>query len=188
MSSSWHLRYFAGLLLSVAIAPCLRADEDFTPEQKKFFDIPEATWKLQAGPMTPADLPQDLRPLALQAARRVKDQPPEESLKGAAIDLNGDGSKEYFIETVGGGSGGPMYSLFSRIDGAWKVIFTFQGSFQAIPGRDKWPEAASISRGGGGHYARCRAHLQNRKYEIYRIDRYHDGEITREEVKPSAGE
>jgi hypothetical protein len=99
---------------------------------------------------------------------------------GYALDLNGDGSQEYFVKTSGGGSGGPAYILVGkyRDRGGWKTLCDFQGVFHVLKAEEKsWPKLVAISKGGGGNFCKRHFEFENGAYVETLRENFRNGKI-----------
>jgi hypothetical protein len=99
---------------------------------------------------------------------------------GYALDLNKDGRNEYFIENIGGGSGGPAFFVLAEEDNAWKIVLSFQGGFYVMPAKQGWSRIIAISRGGGENYVKLHYRFEGGAYRATLIERYERGVITKE--------
>ena len=177
------MKLFLSLLF--LFSACSFVSADPTPEEENFISVPEAI----------ADSMVSLRPEQFATRAFTKklqealngwsgffnlegDLP--EKLTGYSADLNGDGKKEYFFKTNGGGSGGPAYLAMAEIKGEWSVIADFQGHFCFLEKKNGWNPIVYRSRGGAGHWIKVQLEFFNNSYREVWIDRYNDGEITHE--------
>lgn len=108
------------------------------------------------------------------------------TFQGYRLDLNKDGQKEYFIETIYGGSGGPAFMVLACIRDKWSVILDFQGGFGVVPTTAEWPKIVSTSRGGGGTYAKLHFEFEAGQYRETIHEAYIRGTITRKIIPKAA--
>jgi hypothetical protein len=170
-----------------ALLPMAQADP--TPEEEKFMAV-EGSSKFYPGTGARA-FPHTALPEPVVAILSGQHWKPDGSVPeifhGHSIDLNKDGSPEYFIKTIGGGSGGSAYIVIGQVGGEWKMLCDFQGSFHVIGKKAKaWPRLVSVSRGGGGNFCKRHFGFENGVYVETLRENYKQGEIIRK-VRPGSG-
>lgn len=105
------------------------------------------------------------------------------SFVGYAIDLNKDGTNEYFMETIHGGSGGPAFVVLAQEQGSWREVLNFQGGFHLVPSTGTWPKIVSYTRGGGGNFTKLTFEFMETGYQQMIRETYRRGAITRSEMR-----
>jgi len=100
------------------------------------------------------------------------------------VDLNADKSPEYFAKTFMGGSGGPLYLVFSKVNGTWKCIGE-SGNFQLLPKKNGWHPIVSFGRSGPYHFKHF-YEFQNGRYHHIETHEILDGKVTK--IKQNATE
>lgn len=114
--------------------------------------VPESKYEPQ--PVPTATLPNLLRE-ALLAQDEFSHG--TEKLPGtlcvARIDLNGDGSPEYIVDSNQSYSGGTAHLVFERLKNGYESIAYFQGGFHLAARVNGYYQICGIGRGGGGHFS-----------------------------------
>ena len=158
----------------------LSATADPSPAAEKFLQV-EGSEKYYRGTdetrFERADLPEEVTSL-LGKQHWKEDGSIPEAFHGYKIDLNKDGSPEYFIETIGGGSGGPAFLVIGQVEGQWKALFDFQGGFHVLKAEEKsWPKVIAISKGGGGNFCKQRFEFEKGVYVEALRENFKDGKV-----------
>jgi hypothetical protein len=143
----------ARLLIVLSLTATLRADP--TPEEEAFLRVPGAISPTQVHQTFRAgDLPAGMIAILQQYEWGVSGDGILTEFHGFTLDLNHDAKPEYFIATIYGGSDGPDYMILTQGRHSWWVISGFQGSLHVFPSKRGWPRLVTISRGGGGNWAK----------------------------------
>jgi hypothetical protein len=174
-------RFTSLALVSFWVATFIHADP--SAEEKAFIATPGAQrLSIECRTVKAADLPHGL----LEEIRRYdafSDHGNEASeFLIFPFDLNQDGKNEYFVcGRQGGGSGGPYYQVFAEIDSHWQSIAVLGGIVFVWPAhRGEWPKLASVTRGGGGIWAKTHHEFKKHQYEDVLLEHYDQGTITKE--------
>lgn len=100
------------------------------------------------------------------------------------VDLNSDKKPEYFALTQMGGSGGPLYLIFTQVDGAWKNMGD-AGNFCLLPLKNGWHPLVSFGRSGPYYFK----HFYEYKDGCYQHTETHeilDGKVTQTKIEKAA--
>lgn len=92
------------------------------------------------------------------------------------VDLNNDGRKEYFTRTSMGGSGGPLYLIFTKTEGDWQYIGE-SSNFVLLPKKSGWHPIVSFGR-SGPYYFKSFREYRSGKYQCVEIHEILDGKIS----------
>jgi hypothetical protein len=98
------------------------------------------------------------------------------------IDLNGDGSLEYIVDSHQRYSGGAMHVIFERRKRSYQSIGTFQGGFDLAARVNGYYQICGWSRIGAGyfdHYILRFIRGEYREYKLYEVHQRADGIIVR---------
>lgn len=106
-----------------------------------------------------------------------------EEYVGFAHDLNGDGEKEFFIETPLGGSGGPHFTVVSCREGKWTEIASFQGGFHLLRAKDGWLPIVGYARGGSDSYHKFRLEFSDGIYREVWSAMITDGRVIEKKIE-----
>lgn len=168
------------LLVGALLATLARADPVW-PGEDRFLVVPGASAvDLTLRGIPAAGLPPALRVELARYDWGTPDGMAPAEFRAGMLDLDHDGSAEYFIrQPAGSGSGGSCYIVLSRVGGEWRRILWFQGVLQVFPATAGWPRLIYLTHGGGGIWARTYAEFRNGRYEDTVIERYERGTITR---------
>jgi hypothetical protein len=179
------LKSIAALTMFLVSSACA----DPTEDEEKFLKIEGADPSYRVREMETfkkADLPAGIIELMQGYDWGSADGSLPATFQGYRLDLNKDGQKEYFIETIYGGSGGPAFMVLARIRDKWSVILDFQGGFGIVPTSTEWPEIVSTSRGGGGTYAKLHFEFEVGRYRETIRESYVRGTITKKVIPKAA--
>lgn len=158
---------------------------DPNEDEQKFLTIEGASPKFyptKAEMFLKADLPKGLVSILAGHDWGRDDGKLPESFIGYSMDLNSDGKKEYFIENIYGGSGGPAFFVLTQIQDTWKIILDFQGGFGVIPVEGGWPKIVCTGRGGGGHWSKTHYVFHRGSYHPTLHEGYARGTITKKPI------
>ena len=100
------------------------------------------------------------------------------------VDLNSDGSPEYFANTYLGGTGGLSYLVFAKVGDRWQCIGE-SSQFQLLPKKDGWHPIVSFGRSGPVYFK----HFQEFREGRYRPVETHeilDGKVTKKKIENGA--
>jgi len=97
------------------------------------------------------------------------------------VDLNGDKSPEYFAKTLMGGSGGPLYLVFSKVNGTWKCIGE-SGYFRLLPKKNGWHPIVSFGR-SGPYYFKHFYEFRDGRYRHVETHEILDGKVTKTKIE-----
>jgi hypothetical protein len=157
------------------------AHADPTPEEEKFLAVEGSERSYGGRDETKFErdaLPDEVRAL-LGKQHWKSDGSIPDAFYGYAIDLNKDGSPEYFIKTIWGGSGGSAFIAIGQVEGTWKTLLDFQGLFHVIGQKGQaWPRLVSTSRGGGNNFCKRHFELEGDLYVEVLRENYRRGTIT----------
>src|SRR5688572_1061348 len=148
------MRAIRYVLLTIGCAVTVYADPN--AEEQTFLTVPGAAWRYDNGVprvFQQTDLPAQLR-TELEGYDWGTDETPKQ-FHGFTLDLNKDGKKEYFIETIYGGSGGPAYLIFTSTGKGWRLIGDYQGVIHVMRAGRGWPAFIVTGRGGGGNFSKA---------------------------------
>ena len=144
------------MIVSVVVTTTAQSFANGGPEADNFISVPEAvftSYPMMDEVISSASLPSELRSILQRFGAWLPEYKVPEKVRGFRLDLNGDKSSEYFLETSMGGSGGPHYLVGSMWNGDWDIIHNFQGGFHLLPMKAGWHPIVGIS-------PRWRRHLQ----------------------------
>jgi len=110
-----------------------------------------------------------------------------EDYVGFTHDLNGDGQKEYFVETPLGGSGGPYFTVVTLRDGKWVEIASFQGGFHLLRVKNGWLPIVGSARGGADNYYKFRLEMHDGVYREVWAANFSGGKITEKKIEQGRG-
>jgi len=160
-----------------------RADESW-PSQYEFLTINGAQRITpRNGIPVLSTVPKTLRNTLAHYYFGTDDEKTPNQLRGFTFDLHKDGQDEYFIyNPAASGSGGAFYYIFRFSEGSWHCIYQFGGSLHMFPTPKGWPHLVTISRGGGGMWAKTYSEFKNGKYQDTFIEHYERGTITWEKA------
>ena len=166
------------------LVPTILLFADPTAEEEAFLRVPHAVSPKQADHVFDASaLPPAMSDVLSGYDWRTRGGALPPQFHGFTFDLNKDGRPEYFIRTIYGGSGGPDYIILTQSDEhTWRAIGGFQGGLRVIDTAAGWPELVTISRGGGGVWAKTHQIFRDGKYVPVFIEHYHRGVVTQEQV------
>lgn len=172
-------------LLLICLSAAMICHADPNEDEQKFLTIEGASPKFypnKAEMFLKADLPKGLVSILAGHDWGRDDGKLPESFIGYSMDLNGDGKKEYFIESIYGGSGGPAFFVLTQIQDTWKIILDFQGGFGVIPVEGGWPKIVCTGRGGGGNWSKTHYVFHRGSYHPTLHEGYARGTITKKPI------
>lgn len=140
------------------------------PKEERFkrWSFPNGLWQVVEGYFTPYGINR-------------------EEYVGFTHDLNGDGQKEYFIETPLGGSGGPHFTVVSLRQSEWVEIASFQGGFHLLRGKNGWLPIVGYARGGADNYYKFRLEFRDGAYHEVWAANFTGGKITEKKIEQGRG-
>ena len=150
------------ILLSCVVTAAAEPKEPELPKSV----VPES--KLQRASIETAKLPKLLREalLAEDEFSQGTDKLPE-TLFVSRIDLNGDGSLEYIVESRQSYSGGTAHVVFERRKNNYESIGYFQGGFHLAARANGYYQICGTSRGGGGNFTYYVLRFARGEYRTY---------------------
>ena len=172
------------LLLS-CLSAVMICHADPNEDEQKFLTIEGASSKFRPTKkekFLKAELPKDVVSILAGHDWGRDDGKLPESFIGYSMDLNSDGKKEYFIENIYGGSGGPAFFVLTQMQGSWKIILDFQGGFGVIPVEGGWPKIVCTGRGGGGVWSKTHYVFHRGSYHPTLHEGYARGAITKKQI------
>ncbi len=92
------------------------------------------------------------------------------------VDLNSDQSPEFFAKTFMGGSGGPLYLIFSKTGEHWEYIGE-SGNFKLLPKKNGWHPIVSFGR-SGQHYFKHFSEYRDGLYSPTETHEILNGKVT----------
>jgi hypothetical protein len=156
---------FLFLLLSIGTAIA-------TPKEPELPDsvVPEIKYEPQ--PVATGTLPKLLRDalLAHDEFSQGTDKLPD-MLRVARIDLNGDGSPEYIVDSNQPYSGGTAHIIFERQKSGYESIAYFQGGFHLAARVNGYYQICGIGRGGGGNFSYYVLRYRRGEYCVHKVTR-----------------
>ena len=163
--------------LHVLVLSAAAACADPSPEAEAFLAVPDAVWewRLPSQDFKVADLPDALVKLA--GPTLGIDGEAQTSFSGFALDLNGDKSSEYFLQSQLGGSGGPHFFIYGKSGGTWANIGDLQGGFHLLKPIEGWKPILGFSRGGGDSFAKYRLEFNGERYSEVWLAHFDAGQI-----------
>lgn len=173
--------------LALGLSFAVTAYGDPTAEEEAFLSVSGAEWRYTN------TVPRVFRASELPAALLKQlegydwgthDNHLPDQFQGFTLDLNKDGKREYFIETIYGGSGGPAYMILTQKGKGWQVIGDYQGVLHVMPVDTGWAKLVTTGRGGGGIYSKTCHEFRDGKYEETLLEMYERGKVTRETLVP----
>ena len=165
--------------MAVALSSAVRADPN--EDEQRFLTIEGADksfYGRDEQKFKKADLPAGVVAILDRQDWGTANGASPDSFVGYHLDLNKDGNKEYFIETIYGGSGGPAFLVLAESDKKWRSILDFQGAFHIIPLKDGWPRIVTTGRGGGGNFSKVVHQYEGTAYRATMLERYVRGVVT----------
>ena len=139
-------RAFLLILFSIDIA-------NAAPKEPKLPNSVLPASKYETRPVQTVSLPKLLRValLAQDEFSQGTDKLPD-NLYVARLDLNGDGSPEYIVDSKQPYSGGTAHLIFERQKNSCESIAYFQGGFHLATRINGYYQICGVARGGGGHF------------------------------------
>lgn len=102
------------------------------------------------------------------------------------VDLNSDGSPEYFANTYLGGTGGLNYLLFSKVGDSWKYIGE-SSHFKLLPKKNGWHPIVSFGR-SGPYYFKAFYEFSEGSYRHVETHEILDGKVTKTKIDRSGAD
>ena len=99
------------------------------------------------------------------------------------VDLNSDGSPEYFANTYLGGTGGLHYLLFAKNGDGWQCIGE-SGMFKLLPKKNGWHRLVSFGRSGPTYFKHFYEFSEGR-YRHVETHEILDGKVTVSKIEPT---
>ena len=98
------------------------------------------------------------------------------------VDLNSDGSPEYFANTYLGGTSGLQYLLFTKAGDKWQWIGE-SSDFELLPKKNGWHPIVSFGR-SGQYYFKIFYEFRDGRYHHVETHEILDGKVKKTKIEP----
>ena len=102
-----------------------------------------------------------------------------ESLEVCRLDLNRDGSPEYFVASTQSYSGGTARVIYQQHKNGYRDIAYIQGGFHLVARHNSYYQIECWGRAGGGQFTRTLERFERGRYRISRIEDWTDDDTPR---------